>query len=263
MPATAFPYWTTNLVPVPAYPSYPDGSADFSAGGGFLSLAGGLPLPPSGAFSVAWWWVFDAGSATPNLFQWGNLVDETGAAGDQIRFAFEGGLGVSRDLMWASDGSTSSNGGGGDHIGLPWRFQVVEYDPSTFPPNPTMRQSVNNGLLGTNAAATALMRAATPATSWWVGQGPVAANWGFHPGRFDAMAIYAGALSKAEIGVLWNGGLGFNLPSQVPAGSIAPPLIAWYPFDEPSGAAVWQDASGNARHLNATGNVVHGGPRNT
>ena len=264
MSATALPYWTTNLVPVAAYPSYPDGSADFSAGGGFLSLASGLPLSAGNGFTVVWWMVQDQLPAADNEIVWAQLKDETGVgqAGNQVRFAFETSLGIYRGVVGASNGSFASTGDAGVFNGV-WQMVALLYDPSTFPPNPTVRSSKNGLPFGSSTTMTALLMSAQPATEFWVGNGPAAAAFSHFRGRVDALSVWDGPLTLAEVQTLYHGGLGYDLPSQVPAGSIAPPLIAWYPFDEPSGAAVWQDASGNARHLSATGNVVHGGPRNT
>lgn len=244
--------------------AFPDRSASFVGGAGFLSRAA-LPLDPNVGFTMSFWWVFDASGGANNLLLLGNIVQGVGVAGDQVRYAFENGLGVSRDLFFATDASFASNGGAGDHVGLPWVFTSIQYDPSTFPPNPTVRSSVNGLAFGTNTAMTALLRPTVAGTTFYVGNGPTGtpANWRFWPGRIDALAIHQGCLSLAEVQTLYNSGKGINLPGDVPAGSISKSLIAWYPFDEPSGSTVWSDYSGNGLHLAATGTVNSGNPRNS
>lgn len=249
------------------YPPYPDGSADFTAGGSFTLLSGAtLPLSPTAGWSVAWWFRQDIpGAGGTSFYVWDQLHLGTGLAtagsGDQVRCAFESGLGVYRTVTGAADGSFSSPGSDGDPFGG-WLFVVEVYDPTTFPPNPTTRRSIGGNAFSGTTSMTALAQTAVGGTTWRIAQGPAIAGWApWSLGRIDAMTVWNGPLTLADAQTLYNGGQGCDLPRQLP-GSISQPLIAWWPLDEPSGATIWRDASGNSHHLSAVGTVNHGAPRN-
>lgn len=248
------------------YPLFPDGSADFRAGGTLALASGGGILPVSSrGWSVAWWMKQDAARIGGQSYHvWGEDHLFTGAhgAGDRADHRFNNGTGVYQTFMSADDGTFSSTGDVGDPSAA-WIFVVSVYDPSTFPPHPTMRGWTNDIGPGSSTSATALMQPAVPGTAFQIATGPASAgffNWNL--GRIDAMSIWGGALVQADVDKLWNGGLGVNLPRLL-SSPLSQPLIAWWPFDEPSGSAIWRDASGNGNHLLATGTVNHGGKRGT
>lgn len=249
--------------------AFPDGSADFRGGGTLTLQAGGTLLPPSSqAFTVAWWMKQDtARQAGVYYWVWTEEHVNTGlaGAGDRAVAIWDNGVGVYRTIMHAADGTSSSTGSFGDPSSG-WIFVVAVYDPTTFPPNPTMRGWTNDIGPGSNTSATALMQPAVAGTFWGIATGPTTGgvnNWNL--GRIDAMSVWSGALQQADVDRLWNNGQGVNLPGNINGGlaAISAPLIAWWPFDEPSGSSVWNDYSGNRHHLLASGTINHGGPRNT
>ncbi len=247
---------------------FQDHSASFGPGSGLI-LTGGLPISPGNQLAVVWWAIQDSVPAN-KAFMWGQIKDQAASTGDQIQCSTDTAAGGPyRTVMWASDGTNSSTGDIGV-VANTWAMYTSVYDPTTFPPNPTMGQEKNTLGFAFSSTATALMRAAAPGTSFYVGLGPSAAGWQNFPGRIDAMFLFevaSGILPPnfgAGVTALYNGGAGFNSPRDkgFPA-AMLPQLLAAYPFDEPTGSTIWHDVSGNGHHLTAVGTVTSGNKRNT
>lgn len=237
-------------------PLFPDHSADFSAGTGFLRMLGGLPVQGGTPFSIAFWFNLGNGSLAHDWFAWSQISNRSMFGDDQFYYQYDKTLGVSRGVYIGTDNAPISCGGGGDADNL-WRFKVLTYDGGTgldlwTYPGPTHSTAVMGAQLRPHANV-----------DWIVGDAPeyggTSDRW---PGRIDSLGVWTRKLAQADTDALYNAGAGLQYVQQAPV-AVQSGIYAWWSFDEPTGSPTWFDTSGNGHHLSQVGTVRSGGKRGT